>query len=65
MMQTHYIQQQKEAIVSLKKDKPKDISDEEFEQIRKKAADDWPLDYVMRHHAETQQINSLRQLRNM
>jgi hypothetical protein len=62
-MQLHCINQQEQALKQLKAPKPSDISENEFKQIRQKAARDWPIDYLMRLHEETQQIESLRQLR--
>ncbi len=64
-MRVHCIKQQKEAVSELKKAKSTDISETEFKSIRKKAAIDWPDDFVMRLHAEKEQINSLRQLKNL
>jgi hypothetical protein len=64
-MRVHYIENQKHAIESLKKGKPSDLTDNEFNRIRERAEREWPLDYEMRLHEEENQIESLRKLKNI
>ena len=62
-MQKSSIEQQKQAVLKLKKGRPADISENEFSVIRKKAALDWPKDFFMRASQEKQQFEALRSLR--
>ncbi|RZJ94886.1 MAG: toll/interleukin-1 receptor domain-containing protein [Hymenobacter sp.] len=62
-MQKSSIEQQRQAVLKLKKGRPADISENEFSVIRKKAALDWPKDFFMRASQEQQQFEALRSLR--
>jgi len=64
-MQVDHIQRQREAIQKLKKAKPNDLTDEEFQRIRLRAKKEWPLNYEMRVDEEERQIESLRKLKSM
>ena len=64
-MRVHYIESQKEAVNKLKKVKPDDLTEIEFNRIRERAKQKWPLDYEMRLHEEESQIESLRKLKNI
>lgn len=63
-MQVHEIEKQQAAIQDLKKGKPSDLTNEEFEQIRANAMAYWPNDFQMWLHEEQKQIEGLRKLRN-
>jgi len=64
-MRIHYIEEQRAAIEILKKGKPADLTEIEFSRIRERAEHEWPLDYNMRLYEESQQIESLRKLKNI
>ena len=62
-MRLHYIKTQQQAVHNLKRDKPEDLTEQEFQRIRIRAKNDWPQDFEMRFHTEETQIESLRQLK--
>jgi hypothetical protein len=62
-MQVACIREQKEAVQTLLKGKPADISDNDFALIRKKAEEDWPHNYFMRVAQERDEFEALRKLR--
>jgi len=64
-MRLHYIENQRAAVDRLKKGKPDDLTDQEFERIRLRAEKEWPLDFEMRLHEEEKQIESLRKLKKI
>jgi hypothetical protein len=64
-MRLHYIKTQQQALHNLKRDKPEDLTEQEFQRIRIRAKNDWPQDFEMRFHTEETQIESLRQLKKL
>jgi hypothetical protein len=64
-MRLHFIESQQSAIKKLKRGKPDDLTDQEFQRIRIRAKNDWPLDFEMRLHTEETQIDSLRKLKEL
>jgi TIR domain len=61
-MRSYCIEQQRQAVRSLRQGGPGDIPPEIFARIRAKCAHEWPDDYSMRHYAEQQQIAGYRQV---
>lgn len=61
-MQLHEINKQEDAINTLKKGKPEDISEAHYKVIREKAKNEWPNDYEMRVHEEQKQFDAIRKL---
>ena len=59
-MQAHFIKTQKAAVQKLINNKPHDIPEDVFQQIRYKATKDWPRDFAMRLHTENDQIEAYR-----
>lgn len=64
-MRMHHIEKQRIAVENLKRGKPGDLSEKEFQRIRDRANHEWPLDYEMRLHEELKQIESLRKLKKI
>lgn len=64
-MRLHYIESQRLAVNKLKRGKPKDLTEQEYQRIRIRARNDWPEDFEMRLHTEDTQIDSLRKLKNI
>ncbi len=64
-MQVHYITKQKKAIIDLQTYAPKEISENEFEIIRKNARVEWPEDFEMQLHTENKQVAKLVELKRM
>lgn len=64
-MQVDHIQRQREAVQKLKKGKPQDLTNEEYERIIFRANNEWPLDYEMRVDEIERQIESLRKLKSL
>lgn len=64
-MQVNCIQEQKAAVEVLKKGKPADISTDDFTLVRKKAQDDWPLNFMMRANQEQEEFEAIRQLKSL
>jgi hypothetical protein len=63
-MQLYEIEKQQAAVLELKKGKPNDLTEDEFEQIRTNAKAYWPNDFQMWLYEEQKQIEGLRKLRN-
>jgi hypothetical protein len=61
-MLAYCIEQQREAVATLKAGAPDDIPAATFLQIRRRCAREWPDDYNMRHYCEQQQITGYRQV---
>jgi len=64
-MQFDHIKRQRNAVQELKKEKPQDLTEEEFERIRMRAKNEWPFNYEMRVYEEIKQIESLRKLKTL
>lgn len=62
-MQAFCINEQSDAVETLRRGRPSDIPESVFLQTRRKAAQKWPDDYSMRVYAETEQFASYRNLR--
>jgi hypothetical protein len=63
-MQKNCSEQQRKAVLGLKKGRPADVSESDFLIIRRKAALDWPKDFFMRASQEQQQYEALRSLKD-
>jgi hypothetical protein len=61
-MRAYCIEQQNEAVASLRAVVASDIPTAVFQQIRGKCAREWPDDYSMRHYCEQQQLTAYRQM---
>ncbi|MBA4849050.1 toll/interleukin-1 receptor domain-containing protein [Emticicia sp. BO119] len=64
-MQVSCIQEQQKAVSILKQGKPKDISENDFFIIRKKASEEWPDDFHMRVAVEKEQFDAIRKLKRL
>jgi hypothetical protein len=62
-MQSYCITKQRDGIKTLRKGKPTDIPQNQFESIRQRAALEWPDDFHMQAYEEEKQFNALRKLR--
>jgi hypothetical protein len=62
-MRAYCERKQREAVGTLGKGRPEDISADDFTIIRGKCATDWPDDFAMRAYCESKQYEAVRALR--
>ncbi|RYE14122.1 MAG: hypothetical protein EOP45_20115 [Sphingobacteriaceae bacterium] len=63
-MQSYCIDKHHKALNTLRKGRPADIPEKQFEIIRKNAIREYPVDFAMQLYEEEKQFNALRRLRN-
>lgn len=63
-MRAYCEQQQRSALEQLSQDRPDDIPEDAFDQIRSMCSLQWPTDFAMRQYCEAEQLKAYRQLKS-